>query len=53
MIKDYKGYDDAVKEIDDLLKNNLKVVLQNKIKQIAMQYRGFDIAETIYREIYA
>jgi hypothetical protein len=47
-----EGYFDSVKEIDDLLKNNNKVNLQNKIKQIALQYRSYKIAESIYSQIY-
>lgn len=42
----------AIKEIDELLKNNTRMELYNKIRPIAEKYRNFNIAERIYKEIY-
>jgi len=44
-------YKKAVKIIDNLLKRDIKT-LNGKIKEVAVQYRSFDIAENIYKEIY-
>ncbi len=48
---DKKGYHEAIKKIDDLL-NTDRNKLQKKIISIAIKYRGFHIAENIYKEIY-
>jgi glycosyltransferase involved in cell wall biosynthesis len=42
----------AVKEIDELLKNNTHIELYNKIRPIAEKYRNFTIANAVYKEIY-
>ncbi|MEO9258235.1 MAG: glycosyltransferase [Crocinitomicaceae bacterium] len=47
-----KGYLDAIKTIDALLKNNTRAELYDKIRPIAEKYRNFEIAEKIYSEIY-
>lgn len=47
-----ESYFQAVKEIDYILMNNSKQVLQNKIRLIATEYRNFDIADKIYKTIY-
>ena len=43
---------EAVKQIDQLLRNNQRETLQQKIFSIAKKYRSFDIAEDIYPSIY-
>lgn len=40
----------AIDKLQDLLKD--KIALKQKIRQIAIQYRSFKIAEKIYKEIY-
>lgn len=47
-----KGYLKSIKEIDELLKNNTRMELYDKIRPIAEKYRNFEIAEKIYSEIY-
>ncbi len=44
-------YKKAIKKINELLKTD-KLTLQNKIRNIAVRYRSFDIAEKIYTDIY-
>lgn len=46
------AYLKAIKEIDELLKNNTRMELYNKIRPIAEKYRNFSIAEKVYKEIY-
>jgi hypothetical protein len=41
-----------VKEIDTLLKNNTLEELYTKVRQVAEQYRSFEIAEKIYEQVY-
>lgn len=43
---------EAVKQLDQLLKNNSREVLQQKIFSVAKKYRSFEIAEEIYPMIY-
>ncbi len=40
----------SINKLEALLKNN--VTLKEKIRKIAIQYRSFEIAEKIYKEIY-
>ncbi len=47
-----EGYLKSIKEIDNLLKNNTRIELYNKIRPIAEKYRNFEIAENIYSKIY-
>ena len=42
----------ALNELDALLQNESRSALQQRIRSLAVQYRNFDIAENIYREIY-
>ena len=42
----------AIKTIDELLKNNTREELYQKIRPIAEKYRNFSIAEKVYKEIY-
>ncbi len=44
-------YVNAVKKINDLL-NEDSVSLKNRIRSLAFKYRNFEIAETIYKQIY-
>lgn len=46
------AYLKSVKEIDELLKNNTRRELYQKIRPIAEKYRNFEIAEKIYYTIY-
>lgn len=48
---DKKGYLEAIKKINYLLKQN-KSELQQKIRNLAIKYRSFEIAEKIYEKIY-
>lgn len=41
-----------VKEIDDLLQKYTKEEIYDKVRKVAQQYRSFEIAESIYKEIY-
>lgn len=50
---DEKGYLNAIKTIDTLLKNNTRTELYDKIRLIAEKYRNFEIAEKVYAEIYS
>lgn len=47
-----KAYLKAIKEIDELLSNNSREELYQKIRPIAEKYRNFEIAEKIYAAIY-
>lgn len=47
-----KAYLISIKEIDELLKNNTRIELYNKIRPIAEKYRNFEIANNIYSKIY-
>ena len=40
----------SIGKLEALLKD--KIALKDKIRQIAIQYRSFNIAEQIYKEIY-
>jgi hypothetical protein len=42
----------AVKQMDELLKNNIREELQKKIFEVAKKYRSFEIACKIYPQIY-
>jgi len=42
----------AIRQMDQLLKNNSREILQEKIFGIAKRYRSFDIARKIYPLIY-
>ena len=44
-------YKNAIQKIDSLLKQD-KAILKQKIRNIAVKYRSFAIAEKIYNEIY-
>ncbi|MBW6482146.1 MAG: glycosyltransferase [Vicingaceae bacterium] len=46
------NYLKAVKEIDELLSNNSREEIYQKIRPIAEKYRNFEIAEKIYAAIY-
>lgn len=46
------AYLKAIKKIDELLKNNTRIELFNKIRPIAEKFRNFSIAEKVYKEIY-
>lgn len=45
------GYFQAIKKIDELLLQNREET-QQKVRNIAIQYRSFEIAEKIYKKIY-
>ncbi len=47
-----KEYLKNIKEIDDLLQKYTLEELYDKVRKVAEQYRSFDIAEKIYKEIY-
>ena len=49
---DTDGYRNAIKKIDSLLHQD-REELQQKIRNIAIQYRSLDIAKKIYKEIYS
>jgi glycosyltransferase involved in cell wall biosynthesis len=50
---DTDSYLQAVKEIDNILTIHPKQDIQNKIRLIAAEYRNFEIADKIYKTIYA
>ena len=45
-------YKQSIREIDELLTTNSREALQRKIRQVALTYRSFSIAEKIYQSIY-
>jgi glycosyltransferase involved in cell wall biosynthesis len=47
-----KEYNNACEKIDELISTN-KIELNNRIRLVAKKYRSFDIAESIYGEIYS
>lgn len=49
---DRKGYEKAVSEVAALLAGASRRELYERIRPIALRYRGFDRAERIYHEIY-
>lgn len=49
---DRKGYEKAVREVAALLDGRSRKELYERIRPIALRYRGFDRAERIYQEIY-
>jgi glycosyltransferase involved in cell wall biosynthesis len=51
-LKNKENMPEAVKQLDQILKNNSKEELQQKIFSIAKKYRSFEIAEEIYPIIY-
>jgi hypothetical protein len=54
VLKDFteEDYLNAVVKIDNLLKENSKQMLYDRIRKVAEKYRSFDIAEDIYSKIY-
>jgi glycosyltransferase involved in cell wall biosynthesis len=48
-----EAYKASINEIKHLLKNNSKQDLYNKIRNIAIKYRSFNISNQIYKEIYS
>lgn len=55
VIRDFnrEGYMQAVAEIDALLKAYSREELYDKVRQVAVEYRNFAIADAIYSELYA
>jgi glycosyltransferase involved in cell wall biosynthesis len=51
--KDKASYINTIKKIDTLLHSNDPQALKLKIRDIAEQYRSFEIAENIYKKIYS
>lgn len=49
---DRSGYDQAVREIGALLDGVPRRELHERIRAVALEYRGFDRAERIYADIY-
>jgi glycosyltransferase involved in cell wall biosynthesis len=49
---DRKGYEKAVREVAALLAGRPRHELYERIRAIALRYRGFERAERIYQEIY-
>jgi len=49
-LSDKASFHTAIDKLEILLKD--KIALKEKIRQIAIQYRSFEIAEKIYKEIY-
>ena len=49
---DRKGYEKAVREVAALLDGSSRRELYERIRPIALRYRGFDRAERIYQAIY-
>ena len=47
-----KAYLKAIKEIDELLSNNSREELYQKIRPIAEKYRNYSLADEIYSKIY-
>lgn len=47
-----RGYLKAIQKIDELLAQNPQE-MQQKVRNVAIQYRSFDIAKNIYQKIYA
>lgn len=51
-LKEKTSYEQAVKNMDELLKAQTREVLQQKIFEVVKKYRSFSIAEKIYSTIY-
>jgi len=51
-LKEIETMSGAVRQMDELLKNNSREILQEKVFGIAKKYRSFDIARKIYPLIY-
>ncbi len=51
-LKNKDNMPEAVKQLDQLLKNNSREVLQQKIFAVAKEYRTFEIAKELYPKIY-
>lgn len=49
---DRAGYEQAVYDMDQVLKNEDRTQLQARIRAIAERYRSFRIAEQVYRDLY-
>lgn len=49
---DEKGYTDAIKQIDTIIKGKSRIEVYNQIRPLAEKYRNFNIAESVYRKIY-
>lgn len=49
---DRAGYERAVRDMDNVLKNEGRPQLQARIRAMAEQYRSFRIAEQVYRDLY-
>lgn len=49
-LSDKHAIEASIEKLEALLKD--KIALKEKIRQIAVQYRSFEIAEKIYKEIY-
>ncbi len=49
---DNRTYLKVVKKIDALLLNELPEVIKERVRNVAIKYRSFEIAENIYRTIY-
>jgi glycosyltransferase involved in cell wall biosynthesis len=49
---DEKGYVNAIRQIDALIKGKSRTEIYNQIRPLAMKYRNFSIAEEIYKKIY-
>jgi len=54
VIKEFtpKGYSDAIKKIDELIKGESSESLSGRIVAVAKKYRNFSIAEEVYEKIY-
>jgi len=49
---DEKGYTNAIRQIDSIIKGKNRTEIYNQIRPLAEKYRNFGIAEEIYKKIY-
>lgn len=49
---DEKGYMNAIRQIDNIIKGKSRAEIYNQIRPLAEKYRNFSIAEKIYQKIY-
>jgi len=49
---DEKGYTNAIKEIDSIIKGKGRTEIYNQIRPLAEKYRNFNIAEEVYKKMY-
>ena len=50
---DEKGYQNAIEQINAIIKGKTRAEIYSQIRPLAEKYRNFNIAENVYRKIYS